>query len=239
MTRAASLPNMAARRSHREALALISQPDAEDYARLPKTGLSFPLHLPFERWLVIGQHLSSTTASLAWCLGDWMVYGESAFAGRYRQAIEQTSLDYQTLRNYAWVARRYPLSRRREGLSFAHHAEVTALPDHEQDFWLRKAETLGWSRNQLRREVRSSVTAREDGQPPRKENESAAADSASEGDSDATPENEVGWTEQRLELRFTSRQLERYRKAASRASVSIEAWVTRALDQAASDVAGP
>ena len=49
-------------------------------------------------------------------------------------------LDYQTLRNYAWVARRFPAGRRRAGVSFAHHAEVARLPEPEQDYWLRRAE---------------------------------------------------------------------------------------------------
>jgi G:T-mismatch repair DNA endonuclease (very short patch repair protein) len=45
------------------------------------------------------------------------------------------------------------LSRRRDGLSFGHHAEVTALPEAEQNFWLRKAQNLGWSVKQLRHQV--------------------------------------------------------------------------------------
>jgi hypothetical protein len=64
----------------------------------------------------------------------WLIHGENAYSGRYRDAIEQTSLDYQTLRNYAWVARSLPLSRRRDTLSFAHHAEVARPPECEQDF---------------------------------------------------------------------------------------------------------
>jgi hypothetical protein len=87
-------------------------------------------------------------SSSAWCLGDWLNYGQSAYPGRYQDAIEGTSLDYQTLRNYAWVARRFSLSRRRDRISFGQHAEVAALPEPEQDFWLRKAEELCWSRGQ-------------------------------------------------------------------------------------------
>ncbi len=32
----------------------------------------------------------------------------------------------------AWVARRFPVSRRRDTVSFQHHAEVAALPEPEQ-----------------------------------------------------------------------------------------------------------
>lgn len=44
----------------------------------------------------------------------------------------------------AWVARRFGKSRRRDTLHFSHHAEVAALAEPEQDFWLRKAEAHNW-----------------------------------------------------------------------------------------------
>jgi hypothetical protein len=132
---------------------------------LPGRGLHLPGQLSFARWVGVGRRLSDVYSSSAWCLGDWLVYGEAAFGGRYREAVEQTSLDYQTLRNYAWVAKRFGLSRRREGLSFGHHAEVAALPEAEQDFWLRKAEELGWPVKRLRQEVRASLAARSAARP--------------------------------------------------------------------------
>src|SRR6266498_3549626 len=46
----------------------------------------------------IARQLSVAVSSSAWCLGDWLRYGEAAYASRYRDAIQQTSLDYQTLR---------------------------------------------------------------------------------------------------------------------------------------------
>lgn len=75
-------------------------------------------------------------------------------------ALEATGLEYQTLRNYAWVARSFAPGRRRERLSFGHHAEVAALAAVEQDLWLRRAEARGWSRNELRRQVSERRIAR-------------------------------------------------------------------------------
>ncbi len=152
--------------------------------------------------------------SVAWCLGDWLVFGETAFAGRYREAIEQTSLDYQTLRNYAWVARRFALSRRRDTLSFGHHAEVAALPEPEQDFWLRKAEEYRWPVKRLRREVRGSLAERAAGRPG------------------PGPE-EQDWVTLRLQVRMSAWQLETCRAAADRASLTIENWTVQALERAA------
>jgi hypothetical protein len=36
------------------------------------------------------------------------------------------------------------MSRRRDTLSFGHHAEVATLSEPEQDYWLRKAEEHRW-----------------------------------------------------------------------------------------------
>ncbi|MGW0651777.1 LmbU family transcriptional regulator, partial [Streptomyces umbrinus] len=69
-------------------------------------------------------------------------------------AMERTSLDYQTLRNYAWVAGKVARSRRRPELSFQHHQEVAALPPDEQDYWLGRAVEGSWSRAELRRRLR-------------------------------------------------------------------------------------
>src|SRR3954465_8028107 len=111
--------------------------------------------LTFENWLGIGRRLSRITNASPWWLGDWLIYGHRSYGERYKAALDVTDLDYQTLRNYAWVARRFPVSRRRDALSFQHHAEVASLSEPEQDLWLGRAATLGWSRNQLRRELAS------------------------------------------------------------------------------------
>ena len=104
-------------------------------ARTPYTpvGLRLPASLSFERWQALGRRIGSITNASSWWLGDWALYGEGSYGEKYKQAIAVTGLDYQTLRNYAWVAGRFDLSRRRDKLSFGHHAELAALPEHEQD----------------------------------------------------------------------------------------------------------
>ncbi|MBR8638275.1 LmbU family transcriptional regulator [Streptomyces tuirus] len=128
---------------------------------LRKTGLIIPARLSLVLWQRVGRELAALSESTTWWLADWVLYGETAYTGRYREVIEDTGLGYQTLRNYAWVARRFEYSRRRENLSFAHHAEVASLEQPEQDYWLRRAEQHEWSRNRLRKEVRSSLAERE------------------------------------------------------------------------------
>jgi hypothetical protein len=177
-------------------------------------GLHLPHRLSFDRWLTMGQQLSAIATSSAWCLGDWVVYGQDTYTGRYRAAIERTSLDYQTLRNYAWVVRRFPHHRRRAELSFGHHAEVAALSEPEQDFWLGKATKLGWSRNRLRRQVRDSLDQR------------AGADDADfDGSRDSAPSP--------ISLVLTQDQLDMCERAANSMGIPFNEWILAALEQAA------
>jgi hypothetical protein len=189
---------------------------------VPGRGLQFPAHLSFERWLGVGRQLSDIYTSSAWCLGDWLVFGEAAYVGRYREAIEQTSLDYQTLRNYAWVVKRFSLSRRRDNLSFGHHAEVAALPEAEQEFWLRKAEEFGWPVKRLRREVRGSLSER-----------SAGGHSGQPGASPGELLGQAQSSKVSLQIHLTPEQLRACRAAASRAHLTMQDWAVLALDKAA------
>jgi hypothetical protein len=141
--------------------------------------------MPFENWLGIARRLSRITHASPWWLGDWLIYGRHAYGERYKAALDVTDLDYQTLRNYAWVARSFPVSRRRDKLSFHHHAEVAALPEPEQDLWLQRADAAQWSKSELRRRISaerrgarsepSPVTVRFEIQPDRAVRWQAAA----------------------------------------------------------------
>ena len=195
---------------------------APGHVVLPRLGLVFPRRLPFEAWLGVGARLSAVATSSAWCLGDWLIYGRAAYGGRYREAIGRTGLDYQTLRNCAWVAGRFELSRRRDTLSFGHHAELAALPGAEQDFWLRKAEEFGWSTMRLRHEVRSSLAER------------AQEPAGLEPPGPATPpkcQPEDGHVTLRIKL--PPGQLESCDRAARSQGMTLQAWAIRALEQAA------
>ncbi len=199
-----------------------------DGATVPeRTGLQLPRQLSFDRWLQIGKQLTVVVDTSTWWLGDWLAYGQDNYGDHYKDAIERTSLDYQTLRNYAWVARRFSPSRRRDKLSFAHHAEVAALDEPEQDFWLRKAESLHWSRNNLRRELRASLRERKNGK----------ATTAAVLLADKQPESEAPGRRQEsartLSLPVSLDQFERCEQAASKQNRKLEEWALLVLDREA------
>ena len=209
-------------------MAPTARPDL-DQVLIPRNGLQLPRQLSFDSWLDVGRRLSGVVTSSAWCLGDWLIYGQVCFTGRYRAAIERTSLDYQTLRNYAWVARRIPLSRRWEKLSFGHHAEVAALPEPEQDYWLRKAHECGWSRNQIRHQIRKSLRERNtDMEAPQ-----AGALPGTGQSEGAGPQQPAARPELTIQMKVTPDQLDLFRQAADQDGYSIEDWALVVLDHAA------
>src|SRR4051794_7450706 len=120
------------------------------------TAARFDPLLEFEAWREFGVKLGAYGNATQWWLGDWLVFGRMKYGRRYKDAIAATGLDYQTLRNYAMVARRFDASRRRADLTFQHHATVCALTDDEQGRWLERAAAEGWSRNELRRRLRTA-----------------------------------------------------------------------------------
>jgi hypothetical protein len=129
------------------------RPNAPRKVMTTRTSLFLPPRLTIDAWREIGKKLSVLWDSVTWWQGDWLVYGQDRYPDRYQRALEGSGLDYQTLRNYSWVARRFPPGRRRASLSLQHHAEVASLSEKDQDDWLDRAERGGWSRNRLRSQL--------------------------------------------------------------------------------------
>ncbi|MFI6084271.1 LmbU family transcriptional regulator [Streptomyces sp. NPDC051217] len=177
-----------------------------DQVLTTKMGLHIPAGLAFEDWERAGHQLSGLLNSSSWWLGDWLVYGKDHYADRYERGICAAGLQYQTLRNYAWVSRRFELDRRRPALSFQHHAELASLRVDEQDAWLDRAERMKWSTKQLRNAIRAQ---RED----------------------APKQTDVVATTSRLDV--PDNRLQWWHKAAAQAGTELEEWVMATLDAAA------
>ncbi|WP_228926888.1 LmbU family transcriptional regulator [Streptomyces sp. DH7] len=189
----------------------VCRPAGQERILTTRVGLRMPGTLTYDRWEKAGAQIFQIVDSSAWCLGDWLVYGQERYTDRYQAGVQAAGLDYQTLRNYAWVARRFELRRRREALSFGHHAEVASLSPAEADAWLDRAEQHGWSRNQLRLQLRESRRGVREPRP-------GAA---------SLPRISVNRD-----------RVEHWRHAASRVDLDFEDWVLAALDRAAAHEVG-
>lgn len=136
------------------------QPATGHWLQSTRTSVHFDPRTPYQLWAHVGAKIAVYANAAPWWLGDWLAFGRMKYGRRYRDAVATTGLDYQTLRNYAVVARRFEHSRRRDDLSFQHHAELCSLSDEAQDRWLEQAARHGWSRNELRRHVRLELRDR-------------------------------------------------------------------------------
>ncbi|QTD99719.1 LmbU family transcriptional regulator [Streptomyces cyanogenus] len=170
-----------------------------------RTGLSLPPDFSLTEWKRFGKHLFLISDSSCWWLGDWLVYGQEKYPDRYRQAMDETGLDYKTLRNYAWIARRFALSERHPKVSFQHHAEVASLDPAARAMWLERAAREGWSRNMLRQQVRQALTR------PAEERKQHV----------------------HLQVRVSSEQENKWATAAERQGRNLAEWIILCLDQAA------
>ncbi|WP_394816232.1 LmbU family transcriptional regulator [Streptomyces mooreae] len=185
-------------------------PKAVEKTIARRTNLELTSGISLDDWQKIGKQLFVAADSSAWWLGDWLIYGRTMYPDRYQRAIEETHLDYQTLRNYAWVARRFAPPRRRPALSFQHHAELASLPENEQEYWLDRAERLSWSRNFLRSRVKAARQAGE--------------------------QTEQHAISMRVEVNVSRDRRQRWIQAADDADQDLQSWAMSMLDHAAAAV---
>lgn len=128
-----------------------SRSAARDTFVLTPRGLQINGTPTFAEWAAYGQTLWDMRSAIQWAIADWIQYGEHTYGEKYVQALEQTHVSYQTLRNYVWTATRFPVSRRRDNLSFSHHQEVAAVADTAiQDEILDRAATEKLGRDDVR-----------------------------------------------------------------------------------------
>jgi hypothetical protein len=106
-------------------------------------------------WIRAGQRLGAMTRCSQWWLGDWVRYGTRRWGEKYKEASRITGYDVHSLRNIAYVARQVEPSRRRDDLTWSHHAEVSSLDPPEQDRWLELASAEKMSVSDLRVELRA------------------------------------------------------------------------------------
>ena len=104
------------------------------------TGIQFNEELSFDEWDALGQKLAPIGKSIGFIIGDWINYGENRYGEKYEKSIVKTGMAYQTLRDFAYVAKKVELSLRNDNLDFTHHRVVAKLktPD-EKKHWLKMA----------------------------------------------------------------------------------------------------
>jgi hypothetical protein len=113
------------------------------------------------QWVAVGRRLGGISRSNQWWLGDWLRYGTAKWGERYVEAAKITGYDVRSLANIASLAGCFEMSRRRDNLSWSHHAVVATLEPDEQDRWLDLAAAGRLSVADLRIELHSAERRRD------------------------------------------------------------------------------
>ncbi len=152
--------------------------------RVSPIGMRVDEKLTFDEWIALAPHIGSALRSMAFVVGDWLVYGEDEFSAqleldievegedpnaprpakrvtrkRYDAAHSSTGIDLATLKTYAHVSRRVPLSLRNNLLSWEHHKAVAKLKETDLTRWLDTAESGDKHGAISARRLRASITA--------------------------------------------------------------------------------
>lgn len=131
--------------------------------------------LPFEQYEAMLKMFGIIKGITSFVIGDGLNWGEGIYGERYTQAAEATGLSPGTLMNYASVCRNVAKQRRREDLTFGHHAEVSKLEPEQQIAWLQRAVDERWTRSQMRVAIADATKQTSLDDPPPAEPGSEAA----------------------------------------------------------------
>lgn len=152
---------VAGRANRRERSGSGLQHDAGHNQRVTPVAWQAKHALSLSQWVADGQRLGAIGRGVNWWIGDWLRFGNHKFGERYARASRITGYDVQTLMNMVYVATRFDAARRRDKLSWSHHAELAALDEAAQDEWLTRAENERLSVRDLRAELRRVTRANE------------------------------------------------------------------------------
>lgn len=96
---------------------------------------------PLAAFAELGEALRTFERTLAFVIGDWINALEDRYGEEASQVIDASGWSLNTIRTYAWTAKKVPPENRRidEGLTYAHHQAVGALEPAEQRHWLTLA----------------------------------------------------------------------------------------------------
>jgi len=115
--------------------------------------LVMPDDISFDDWSSLLGVVSELHAATPFMLGDAVNSGEDRFGETAPAAYTGLRVSDSTRKEYSSVMRRVPKTRRRAGLSFAHHKAVMALSAQEQRDFLKDAFEKEWPASRLRAEV--------------------------------------------------------------------------------------
>ena len=122
--------------------------------RLTSSSLSVTGHPSFGEYQGIGDFIQRAHKASGLWLADWIAYGDSRseWAEQIEAVLGIEEYAEATVRQYRYIAKRFPPSTRIDAVPFGHHAAVVELEPDDQHALLIQARDHGWTQSELRRE---------------------------------------------------------------------------------------
>ena len=125
------------------------------YCHFTPTSLTLDEDTSFDNCENIAGLLARIDHSLRWWIGDLLAFTERRYGETFAQLGVKFGLSESTLGNAMFVSSKICPSRRREALTWSHHAEVAGLPESEQERMLDLAVENRWTRLTLRHRIQA------------------------------------------------------------------------------------
>lgn len=109
-----------------------------------------------EQWLKVGTILQGINVGYQWWVGDWLAFGEAKFADKVEQGMQLTGRTENTLRQWAWTAKRFAPEERTHDVSFGHYHTTASVKNKAPDVAMKllaNAETKGLPVSLVRKQV--------------------------------------------------------------------------------------
>lgn len=110
-------------------------------------------------WRAAGAAIALVGEAYQWLVGDWLTIGEHRWGRSYQEAAAALGLEYNTVKDWAWVAANVDLSIRTDKLPWSAHRLIASIEsDDDKRAWLAAAADNGWSVARLRAELQMATT---------------------------------------------------------------------------------
>jgi len=127
----------------------------------PTLGLDLPPTLPLDDWRDLGRKLCASGRALNWLIGDWLDFGLSHYPEAQAEALAIFRADERRLDPILQTCRKFPRERRRDNLTFGHHAALLKLPYDLAEALLVEAERHRVTVPMLRAQARAALAERQ------------------------------------------------------------------------------
>lgn len=124
---------------------------------LTRIGLPLGTDMDADEYQTVGEILANLQGSIAWMIGDFILYGETEYGKTTAELAEIFGLEVSTVHTYTWLCRHVNFSTRIENLSPKVHRIVAPMPEEKQRYWLGLADENSWSAAELSKQIRQAI----------------------------------------------------------------------------------